>query len=165
VILVHSLSNSSNFNNLSVLKVIPLLQTFSNAIFCICGMSHSPSASAELFALCVIMLSLQNCYIHLLQRLVKYKQFSVILHYFLTKCAEKKFQSILICKVSHIMMSMLSNSAKHWLMKTVNFKLMLFGSSLQHHTQWRLGVTSMKHNGNYDKLEGTPQFLSVRTAK
>jgi len=30
------------------LKVIPLLQVFSSAIFHICGTSHCPSASAEL---------------------------------------------------------------------------------------------------------------------
>ena len=49
MILVYSLSNSSNCDDLEcLLKVISLLQAFSGAIFHICGMLRRPAASAEL---------------------------------------------------------------------------------------------------------------------
>jgi len=50
------------------LKVIPVLQAFSCAIFCICGMSCSPSASTELLVCSVAMIFWRLskcCYLHI----------------------------------------------------------------------------------------------------
>jgi len=46
---------------ISVLKIIPLLQAFSCAIFCICGASHGSSASEELL---VVFSIVNNTVIH-----------------------------------------------------------------------------------------------------